>query len=112
MGFFIISAVLGGIIIIAFGRRIAMTRALCQWQCPCFGYGCDNVTCASEWELKYCRNDLYNTVMAFEAMILALGIIEFATGICVAICLCMMRPCCTDLEVLKFSLFIDSECKT
>ncbi|XP_015757502.1 PREDICTED: uncharacterized protein LOC107336924 isoform X5 [Acropora digitifera] len=75
MGFFITSAVFGEIIIIAFGIRIAKTSELCQGQCPCFGNGC-----------------------GLAAMILVLGIIEFAAGISVAICLCMMRPCCTDLE--------------
>ncbi|XP_067047536.1 uncharacterized protein [Acropora muricata] len=74
MGFFITSAVFGGIIIM-FGTRITTICCLCQGQCSCFGHGC-----------------------GLAAMILALGIIEFGTGICVAICLCMIRPCCTDLE--------------
>ena len=110
MGFFIISAVFGGIIIIAFGINIAKKSALCQGQCPCSGNGCGNVTCVPVPYL--CRNKSYKTVMGLAATILVLGIIEFGTGICVAICLCMIRPCCTDLEVLKFSLVIDSECKT
>ena len=109
MGFSITSAVFGGIIIIMFGARIAITPGSCQGQCFYSGYGCANVTC--EFHPFY-RNDSYNTEMGLAAMILALGIIEFGTGICVAICLCMMRPCCTDLEVLKFSLVKDSECKT
>ncbi|XP_015757503.1 PREDICTED: uncharacterized protein LOC107336924 isoform X6 [Acropora digitifera] len=98
MGFFITSAVFGEIIIIAFGIRIAKTSELCQGQCPCFGNGCGNVTCDSVSESKLCRNESYSTVMGLAAMILVLGIIEFAAGISVAICLCMMRPCCTDLE--------------
>ena len=96
MGFSITSAVFGGIIIIMFGARIAITPGSCEGQCFCSGYGCANVTC--EFQPFY-RNDSYNTEMGLAAMILALGIIEFGTGICVAICLCMMRPCCTDLEV-------------
>ncbi|XP_015757500.1 PREDICTED: uncharacterized protein LOC107336924 isoform X3 [Acropora digitifera] len=91
MGFFILSAVFGGLIIIDFGTR---TPGSCQ--CSCFGYDCGNATC--ELGSDPCSNDSCNTVMRLAGMILALGIIEFATGICVAICLCMMRPCCTDLE--------------
>ena len=105
MGFFITSAVFGGIITISFGTRIVMTllRIL-------FRYSCGNVIC--KLELCVCRNDSYHTKIGLAAMILALGVIELGTGICVAICLCMMRPCCTGLEVLKFSLVKDSECKT
>ncbi|XP_067047537.1 uncharacterized protein [Acropora muricata] len=96
MGFFITSAVFGGIIIM-FGTRITTICCLCQGQCSCFGHGCGNVTC--ELESNLCSNDSYNyTAIGLAAMILALGIIEFGTGICVAICLCMIRPCCTDLE--------------
>ena len=110
MGFSITSAVFGGIIIIFFGVRIAI--APCQGHCSCYsdygGYGCANVTC--QWDPYFSYS--YNTEMGLAAMILALGIIEFGTGIWVSICLCMMRPCCADPEVLKFSLVIDSECKT
>jgi len=98
MGFFITSAVFGEIIITVFVIRIANTNDLCQGKCPCFGNGCGNVTCDSELESNLCRNKSYNTVMGLASMILVLGIIEFATGISVAICVCMMRPCCTDLE--------------
>ena len=112
MGFSITSAVFGGIIIILFGIRIAMTRGSCQGQCFCSGNGCGNVTCELDSYYDFYGNDSYNTEMGLAAMILALGIVEFGTGIWVAICLCMMRPCCTDLEVLKFSLVIHSECKT
>ncbi|XP_074607344.1 uncharacterized protein LOC141860200 [Acropora palmata] len=56
MGFYIISAMFGGIIIISFEPP--------------------------KWDWSF----------------LALGLIECATGIWVAICLCMMRPCCTGLE--------------
>ena len=108
MGFFITSAVFGGIIIIFFVTRIAITRASCRGSC--LGYWCGNATCKLEPHL--CSSDSYDIQMRLAAMNLALGIIEFAIGIGVAICSCMMRPCCTDLEVLKFSLVIDSECKT
>jgi len=40
--------------------------------------------------------------MGLAAVILILGIVEFATGIWVSICLCVMKPCCTDSEVSFF----------
>ena len=112
MGFSITSAVFGGIIIILFGTRIAVTPGSCHGQCICHGDGCHGGNATCNFNPYFPRNDSYNAEMGLAAMILALGIIEFATGIWVAICLCMMRPCCTDLEVLKFSLVIDPECKT
>ena len=33
------------------------------------------------------------------AVILTLGIIEFGAGIWVSICLCLMKPCCSDSQV-------------
>ena len=62
MGFYITSAVFGGIIIILFGKRIAISRS-CQGQCFCSGYGCGNVTCELDPYCCFYRNALYNNGM-------------------------------------------------
>ncbi|XP_067047532.1 uncharacterized protein [Acropora muricata] len=36
--------------------------------------------------------------LGIAAVILILGIIQFGTGIWVSICLCLMKPCCTDSQ--------------
>ena len=76
MGFSITSAVFGGIIIICYGISIAT-----------YGYDYDNY--------NYSRygNRYYDVEMALSAIILILGIVEFATGIWAAVCLCLMKPC-------------------
>ncbi|KAK2548968.1 hypothetical protein P5673_030716 [Acropora cervicornis] len=40
--------------------------------------------------------------LGIAAVILILGIIQFGTGIWVSICLCLMKPCCTDSQVKQF----------
>ena len=79
MGFSITSAVLGGIIIIFYSMMLAY---------------------ASYW--YYYAYYSYSAKMALAAVILILGIIEFGTGIWVSICLCLMKPCCTDSQVSFF----------
>ena len=101
MGFAITSAVFGGIIIILYSTTIAGTscEAFCQIYYNCDGgrYGYGNSTYWPRWHPTYSYS--YDTKMGLAAVILTLGIIEFGTGIWVSICLCVMKPCCTNLEV-------------
>ena len=86
MGFAITSAVLGGIIIIAYSVTIAYAGY--------YGYSYD-------YDYGYSRTYgySYSAKMGLAAVILILGIIEFITGIWVSICLCVMKPCCADSQV-------------
>ena len=103
MGFSITSAVLGGIIIIVYSVTI-VTASYFQYYHDYDLCGCP--TAVTNIDQRY------NAKMGLAAVILALGVIEFCTGLWVSICLCVMKPCCADLEVLKFSLVIDSEGKS
>ena len=101
MGFSITSAVFGGVVIFFYSILIASTS--CQGYCHsyCYGYryrGYGNVTQVPQ---IYSRNPMYSydTKMGFAAVTLTLGIIEFVTGVWVSICLCMMKPCCRDLNL-------------
>ena len=92
MGFSIISAVLGGVIIIAYTVTIAKasySRYYYYDKHDWFGY---------THTYRYQRYS-YGAKMALAAVILTLGIIEFGTGIWVSICLCIMKPCCKDSQV-------------
>ena len=71
MGFSIMSAVMGGIIIICYSIVIAFNRRSSY-------YGYDRE---------------YDTKMAISAIILVLGIAEFVIGIWAAVCCCMMNAC-------------------
>lgn len=75
MGFSITSAVLGGLIIICYSISIAMQRPYNRRYYE---------------SLRY-RN--YDEEMAISAIILILGIIEFAIGIWAAVCVCFMNIC-------------------
>ena len=86
MGFSITSAVLGGIIIICYSIMFATARYSRYYNL--YGY----------YGYRYQRYS-YSAKMALAAVILTLGIIEFGTGIWVSICLCFMKPCCTDSQV-------------
>ena len=90
MGFSITSAVLGGIIIIFYS--IALTGA---------SYSQYNGDDYPNSTYRYHRYS-YSAKMALAIVILILGIAEFATGIWVSICLCVMKPCCTDSQVSFF----------
>ncbi len=79
MGFSITSAVFGGIIIIAYSIAIANYRDDYSYS----GY---------RYYRKYRRSG-YDEDMAYSAIILVLGIVEFATGIWASVCLCLMKPC-------------------
>ena len=87
MGFAITSAVFGGAIIFLFS--ILIGNESCQ------------VYCQSDYCNTYGYRE-YDTLQGLAAVTLALGIIEFGTGIWVSICLCAMKPCCRDLEVRFF----------
>ena len=78
MGFSIVSAACGAILIIFYSFLVAYSEELS---------------------------------LGLAAVILILAIIEFGTGIWVSICLCVMKPCCHRFPG-KFSLVLDSECKT
>ncbi|XP_074607339.1 uncharacterized protein LOC141860195 isoform X2 [Acropora palmata] len=94
MGFAITSAVFGGIIIILYSTTIAGTSSqdFCQNNHSCGGGGYP--THGPSWDITYS----YDTKLGLAAVILTLGIIEFGTGIWVSICLCVMKPCCRNLE--------------
>ncbi|KAK2548941.1 hypothetical protein P5673_030683 [Acropora cervicornis] len=94
MGFAITSAVFGGIIIILYSTTIAGTSCqdFCQNNHSCGGGGYP--THGPSWDITYS----YDTKLGLAAVILTLGIIEFGTGIWVSICLCVMKPCCRNLE--------------
>ena len=89
MGFSITSAVFGGIIIIAYSITIAIANYYVYY------HDYDDVYSETYTYRRYS----YDAKMGLAAMILVLGIIEFGTGIWVSICLCLMKPCCTDSEV-------------
>ena len=91
MGFSITSAVLGGIIIISYSVTIAHAN---YWRYYYHDY--DYYGYARSY--RYQRYS-YIDKMGLAAVILILGIVEFATGMWVSICLCVMKPCCTDPEV-------------
>ena len=96
MGFAITSAVLGGIIIILYSMAIGAVS--CQYYCDLRdGYSYDNFTFPPSFTGKPIYS--YETKLGLAAVILVLGIIEFGTGIWVSICLCVMKPCCINLEV-------------
>ncbi|KAL9961032.1 hypothetical protein ACROYT_G029912 [Oculina patagonica] len=74
MGFSITSAVFGGIIIICYSLSIAVYRDVYR-----------------SWYRN--RRSEYDADMALMAIILILGIVEFAIGIWASVCLCLMKPC-------------------
>jgi len=96
MGFSITSAVFGGIIIISYSIAIAYYRDDYQYYYyrdydePYYDYG----PTRNYYYRHYARrHDHFDTEMALSAIILILGIVEFAIGIWAAVCLCMMKPC-------------------
>ena len=104
MGFSITSAVFGGAIIIVYSIGIATYD---DWYYYRYynDYDYYNPT-----ESYYSRHDVkdyrHDTQMALMAIILALGIVEFATGIWAAVCLCLMKPCtcCYDTPPQQVSI--------
>ncbi|KAL9961008.1 hypothetical protein ACROYT_G029884 [Oculina patagonica] len=87
MGFSITSAVFGGIIIIVYSMGIAGYE---NWY-----YEHDNLSQEGPTDYYYYsgREHRYDTQMALCAVILILGIVEFASEIWAAVCLCLMKPC-------------------
>ncbi|KAJ7376824.1 hypothetical protein OS493_032290 [Desmophyllum pertusum] len=85
MGFSITSAVFGGIIIICYSISIASYRHRYVYNYNDYGgnYGYN-------YRSRYYN---YDAEMAISAIILVLGIVEFAIGIWAAVCLCLMKPC-------------------
>ncbi|XP_067047526.1 membrane-spanning 4-domains subfamily A member 4A-like isoform X2 [Acropora muricata] len=86
MGFSITSAVLGGIIIICYSIMFVDARYSRYYNI--YGYH----------GYRSYRRYSYSAKMALAAVILTLGIVEFGIGIWVSICLCVMKPCCTDSQ--------------
>ena len=98
MGFSITSAVFGGIIIISYSIAIAVYRD--DYTYVYEPYHNEYDPTASYYyhhrSRVRVRRDNFDTEMALSAIILILGIVEFAIGIWTAVCLCMMKPCtCT-----------------
>ncbi|KAL9960997.1 hypothetical protein ACROYT_G029871 [Oculina patagonica] len=92
MGFSITSAVFGGIIIIVYSIGIAYYR---DWYYDDYDYNRYGYDPTAGYDTIRYRNREYrrNTQMALMALILLLGIVEFAIGIWAAVCLCLMKPC-------------------
>ena len=96
MGFAITSAVCGGIIIFLYS--VTLGGASCEDYCDLRdGYRIGNSTVPPQFHGKPIYS--YETKLGLAAVILVLGIIEFGTGVWVSICLCVMKPCCKNLEV-------------
>ena len=94
MGFSITSAVFGGIIIIAYSVTIAYASYSRYHYYNNYDYRYGYVRTYRDHRYSY------GAKMGLAAVILILGIIEFCTGIWVSICLCLMKPCCTDSQVI------------
>jgi len=93
MGFSITSAVFGGTIIISYSIAIAVYQNDYRYHYERdYDYGpTDYVN--YHYTRRRERYDNFDTEMALSAIILILGIVEFAIGIWAAVCLCMMKPC-------------------
>ena len=92
MGFSITSAVFGGIIIISYSIAIAVYRD--DYRSYYEPYYNDYYPTRDYYQrYRRVRYDNFDAEMALSAIILILGIVEFAIGIWAAVCLCMMKPC-------------------
>ena len=89
MGFSITSAVFGGIIIIAYSIGISGLDYWLSYDDYDYDYSPTEDYYNSHGYRSYRRD----TEMAIMALILILGIVEFAIGIWAAVCLCLMKPC-------------------
>ena len=87
MGFSITSAVFGGLIIISYSIAIAVYQD--DYKYPYY----DDYYPTRDYDQRRVRKDNFDAEMALSAIILILGIVEFAIGIWAAVCLCMMKPC-------------------
>ena len=97
MGFSITSAVFGGIIIISYSIAIAVYRYDYKYTYEYEPYN-NQYYPTESYQYNYrsrvqVRRDHFDAEMALSAIILILGIVEFAIGIWAAVCLCMMKPC-------------------
>ena len=100
MGFSITSAVLGGIIIICYSIAIAIYRHDHNYYYDYYA--------GKRYSKRY-----YDEEMALSAIILILGIVEFAVGIWASVCICLTNPCqtcCynTRQQQVSLSKLIDS----
>ena len=104
IGFSITSAVFGGIIIIAYSAAIAAYRDDYTYYNDYNDYDYDPT--AGYYSPHRRRYHEYDAEMAISALILILGIVEFATGIWAAVCLCLMKPCtcCYDTPPQQVSV--------
>ncbi|KAL9961003.1 hypothetical protein ACROYT_G029878 [Oculina patagonica] len=115
MGFSITSAVFGGAIIIIYSIGIATYQDSeynyynnDYYRRRNYEYGTESYwrrrysPTEAYWRRRYGptedyyyndRDNRYDTEIALCAVILVLGIIEFATGIWATVCLCLMKPC-------------------
>jgi len=94
MGFSITSAVFGGTIIICYSIAIAFYRDDYRYNYYDPYYNdYDYWPTEGYYYSRRERHDKFDAEMALSAIILILGIVEFAIGIWAAVCLCMMKPC-------------------
>ena len=92
MGFSITSAVFGGAIIISYSIAIAVYRDDYQYYYDPY-YDYSPTRDYYHYNNRRERYHNFDAEMALSAIILILGIVEFAIGIWAAVCLCMMKPC-------------------
>ena len=97
MGFSITSALFGGTIIIAYTITIAYARYSYYYYYYKSVY--DPTNGSTSFKMYRHQRYSYDAKMGLAAVILLLGVIEVVTGIWVSVCLCMMKPCCTDSQV-------------
>ena len=97
MGFSITSALFGGTIIIAYTITIVYARYSYYYYEDEFVY--DPINGWTSFKRYRDKRYPYDAKMGLAAVILLLGVIEVVTGIWVSVCLCMMKPCCTDSQV-------------
>ena len=93
MGFSITSAVFGGIIIISYSVTIAFASYRRYYYDYEYDYRYGYVRTYRDQRYSY------HSKMGLASVLLILGTIEFVTGILVSICLCVMKPCCTNSQV-------------
>ncbi|KAL9961027.1 hypothetical protein ACROYT_G029907 [Oculina patagonica] len=90
MGFAIVSAVLGGIIIIIYSITIAFYHHYREYDYS-----------------EYSYRKKYETEMAITVMTLILGIVEFTIGIAASVCLCLTKPfnCCNSTPFQQQAMY-------
>ena len=94
MGFSITSAVLGGVIIIAYSIAIVTSRDEYNYHYDYDPYYDDYGPTDDYYYNEHRRmRHTFDVHLALSGVILILGIAEFGIGIWAAVCLCIIKPC-------------------